>query len=452
MSVDLWSLFVPPALREIPDRFREARRIILFDVALLFWVPIYAVIFWGFGARYSALNTLLTGLLLLSNLVVFRLIGNISLGRHAFIGIAFYVYFTLSYLGGGTNSPAMSWFATIPLIAINLSGLRASLCWSAASIAACAILYLGGIPGVPLVDETTPESLKFLQASGLAGLVLCVLSFSLLFHRFEQNARKVLDEALIQARAADVVKNQFLANMSHELRTPMTAILGYAEMLQDEDRDDDLVEHAAGTILRNGRHLLEIVNEILDLSKIEAGKLSVELIPVSPTLAAEEVVSLLRGRACERNLELTLTTADDLPDAILSDPTRLRQILINLVGNAIKFTESGGVRVTIRSERAEPERLRLIYEVDDSGIGLTSEQIARLFEPFGQADSSMTRRFGGTGLGLAISQRLAELLGGRITVASLPGKGSTFSLNINVARLRPAEAGPASARQPASGA
>ncbi len=436
MSVDVWSILVPPPLREIPDRFREARRIVLFNAALLFWVPIYSAIFWILEAQYSALNTAFAGLLLLFNLLVFRLIGNIPLGRHGFIGIAYYVYFTLSYLGGGTVAPAMSWFATIPLIAINLSGLRASLWWSAASIFACTVLYLGGVPGIPLVNEVTPEGLRFLQVSGLSGLILCILVFSLLFHRFEQNARKVLDEALVQARAADVVKNQFMANMSHELRTPMTAILGYAEMLQDDDRDDDLVEHAADTILRNGRHLLEIVNEILDLSKIEAGKLTVELIPVSPRRAVEEVISLLRGRAYDRNLELTLTTFGDVPHRFLSDPTRLRQILINLIGNAIKFTESGGVGVAIRHEQAEPNQPRLIFDVRDTGIGLSPEQISRLFEPFGQADASMTRRFGGTGLGLAISQRLAGLLGGTIAVTSSLGNGSTFSLKIDLERLR----------------
>lgn len=378
------------------------------------------------------MTVLIAGCLLVLCLTIFRWTGSLTLGRHAIVTIAYFVYFILAYLSDGTASPALAWFATIPLIAVSLSGLHGSLWWSLASILAITILCAGGLPGIPIRNELTPEGMRFVQFSGFAGLVVCVLIFSLLFLKLEQHARKVLDEALIRAKAADVVKDQFLANMSHELRTPMTAILGYAEAIQDEDRDDELVDLAAETILRNGRHLLEIVNEVLDLSKLESGKLVVELLPVSPANIADDVIRLLRGRAEERKLDLSMEAIGPIPDTILSDSRRLRQILINLIGNAIKFTDTGGVRLVIRGDDFAPDRSRLIFEVHDSGIGLTPEQMSRLFKPFSQADPTTTRRYGGTGLGLAISQRLAALLGGVITVTSNPGTGSTFYLTIEL--------------------
>lgn len=435
MPACVWSILVSPALREAPEAFRDARRIVLFSAALLLWVPVYTAIFWFLGAPYSSLTVLIAGVLLILSLAAFRLCGSLTVGRQAIIAIAFSVYFVLAHLSGGTAAPAVGWFATIPLIAVSLSGLRGSLWWSFASILAIGMIYAGGLPGLPMMNELTSEGMRFLQFSGFAGLVACVLIFTMLFHILERNARKVLDDALVQARAADVVKDQFLANMTHELRTPMTAILGYAEAIQDRDRDDELIDLAAETILRNGRHLLEIVNDVLDLSKLDSGKLTVELLPVSPTSIADDVVRLLRGRAEERNLDLSVDAIGIVPETILSDSRRLRQILINLIGNAIKFTENGGVRLVIRGDDLAADRPRLIFEVHDSGIGLTSEQISRLFKPFSQADPSTTRRYGGTGLGLAISQRLAELLGGVITVDSIPGTGSTFSLEINLSRL-----------------
>jgi signal transduction histidine kinase len=431
MLAKIWPFLVAPTLREVPEAYRDARRVVLFSAALLLWVPVYTAIFWILGAPFSSLTVLLAGVVLILSLAAFRLSGSLTLGRQAVIAIAFSVYFVLAHLSGGTAAPATAWFTTIPLIAV---GLRGSLWWSSASILAIGIIYAGGMPGLPMKNELTPDAMRFLQFSGFAGLVACVLIFTMLFHILEQNARKVLDDALVQAHAADVVKDQFLANMTHELRTPMTAILGYAEAIQDQDRDEELIDLAAETILRNGRHLLEIVNDVLDLSKLDSGKLTVELLPVSPTNIADDVIRLLRGRAEERNLELSVETIGEIPETILSDSRRLRQILINLIGNAIKFTETGGVRLGIRGDNLATDRPRLIFEVHDSGIGLTSEQISRLFIPFSQADPSTTRRYGGTGLGLVISQRLAELLGGVITVTSIPGAGSTFSLEINLPR------------------
>ena len=248
-----------------------------------------------------------------------------------------------------------------------------------------------------------------------------------------QAANGALEKYSRLAESSARAKSQFLANMSHEIRTPMTAILGFAEMLLGEagiDRAPPQRVEAIRTIQRNGEYLLALINDILDISKIEAGKLDVERIRCLPVEVLSEVVSLMQARAAAKNLPLTLEYAGGIPEVIHSDPIRLRQILINLVGNAIKFTETGSVRVVARlvEDTGRPSLLRI--DVIDSGIGMRPDQIERLFTPFSQADSSTTRRFGGTGLGLTISKRLAEILGGSIAVRSQPGRGSTFSISV----------------------
>ncbi len=240
-------------------------------------------------------------------------------------------------------------------------------------------------------------------------------------------ANRELQHATRAAEAATLAKNAFLANMSHEIRTPMTAILGYTELLLSPEVSDSERLNGLQTIRRNGRHLLQIINDILDLSKIEAGKLEVEPVPCRPAQLLAEVQDLLRGKAEEKNLWLEIEGAGPLPELIRTDATRLKQALINLVSNAIKFTAHGGVRV-VASCAYEAEQLTLA--VIDTGPGLTPEQKARLFQPFVQLDSSATRQSGGTGLGLVITRRIAELLGGGVTLESEPGKGSTFRLSV----------------------
>lgn len=245
-----------------------------------------------------------------------------------------------------------------------------------------------------------------------------------------------LRTALEAAEAASHAKSQFLANMSHEIRTPMTAILGYADLLLEPGLSADEKTTHVETIRRNGSHLLTVINDILDLSKVEAGKMTVERIACSPGRILAEVASLMRARALKKSISLDVEFQGLIPEQIVTDPTRLHQILVNLIGNAIKFTESGGVRVVVRM--LDPPTLanpRIGFQVIDTGMGISPEQMAGLFKPFSQGDFSMARRHGGTGLGLAISKRFAEMLGGDITVQSTPGKGSTFLVTVRTGSL-----------------
>jgi signal transduction histidine kinase/CheY-like chemotaxis protein/PAS domain-containing protein len=229
------------------------------------------------------------------------------------------------------------------------------------------------------------------------------------------------------AEAGARAKATFLANMSHEIRTPMTAILGYTELLLDPQ--STAADHLNGlqTIHRNGHHLLQLINDILDLSKIEAGKLDVEHTPCYTRRVLFDVAELLKGKAEEKSLVLRIESDGPIPDVITSDPTRLKQALVNLVGNALKFTDQGAVRIVASCDRANQT---ISFAVSDSGIGMTPEQMTRLFQPFAQADAATSRRFGGTGLGLVITRQIAQLLGGDVAVRSAPGQGSTFTLSV----------------------
>jgi len=260
----------------------------------------------------------------------------------------------------------------------------------------------------------------------------------------EQVRQRTSDLVLAKeaAEGASKAKGEFLANMSHEIRTPMTAILGFADLLEEAlNGDDSPADQAAAdgtpsrkeclaTIRSNGEHLLGLINDILDLSKIEANKMSTERVECCPLQISEEVISLMRVRAIEKGLTLEARYEFPQPEIICSDPTRIRQVLVNLTGNAIKFTQEGVVDVAVRYHPLPTGPGHLEFEVRDTGIGMSAEQVTHLFRPFSQADTSTSRHFGGTGLGLAISKKLAESLGGDIRIESCPGAGSTFRFTL----------------------
>ncbi|MCE3233322.1 MAG: Signal transduction histidine kinaselike protein [Rickettsiaceae bacterium] len=240
-----------------------------------------------------------------------------------------------------------------------------------------------------------------------------------------KEAEKQLYEARENAERASLAKSEFLATMSHEIRTPLNGILGMAELLSHMELNEK-EDRYVNTILSSGELLLVLINDVLDFSKIEAGELELEKIPVVINTLLTEIVQLLSSRASENNVELVVKCPQDIPQSIMTDPVRLRQILINLVGNAIKFTKEGYVSVNVSKRYLEGNKIGLRFEVVDTGIGIPKDKISSIFEQFSQADSTTTRKFGGTGLGLAICKKLIALMGGKIGVGSIEGKGSTF--------------------------
>ncbi|MEM9277953.1 MAG: ATP-binding protein [Pseudomonadota bacterium] len=239
-----------------------------------------------------------------------------------------------------------------------------------------------------------------------------------------------LENAHGEARQADRAKSEFLANMSHEIRTPMNGVMGMAELLVKTDLSDKQ-RGFAEIILRSGNSLLTIINDILDFSKIDAGQMELDPAPFTLRYAIEDAAALVSAKVAEKDLELIVRIDPALPSNFIGDVGRLRQVIINILGNAIKFTERGHVILDVNGDVSE-ETARLEFSIEDTGIGISEEKIALIFEKFRQADESATRKHQGTGLGLAISSSLVELMGGEIVVESVVGEGSRFSFTIEL--------------------
>ena len=433
-----WRWFLPEG--QSPEQSDLAVRVLAFTLGMSIWSPISAIAYQMLGVRL-AVEILLVAVLLLAALPFVLRYGRCPLlCGNLLVALTLSTYTALALVTGGPSAPVAPWFVSLPIIAVFVTGARWGTLWTVLAMLIVSGLFAAREMGLRFPTPFPASSLGVLQWAALVRLVLFIAALTLVFKVLELRQRAALKAAMLAAQAADRAKSEFLANMSHEIRTPLTAIIGYTELLREGHYPAEMESigdrDALETIHRNGEHLLQVINDILDLSKIEAGRLDVELSMVAPRQIVADVVAMFEARAGAKNLSLESHCDVAVPDVIETDPTRLRQVLVNIVGNAVKFTETGAVRLDTKWQGPRMGPGRIEFTVRDSGIGMTQQELSRLFQPFSQADGSTSRRYGGTGLGLAICRRLVQMMGGTIEVESEAKKGSCFTVSLPVARTR----------------
>ena len=353
-------------------------------------------------------------------------------------------------LTGGAAGPGTPLFLGIPFMAAFLLGARAAAVAAVFVLAAIWTIYglgpagAGAVPGA--TASTTPDATPDAVGPIVVSIVIIVATlYSVLFETQSRRLAGRLRASLADAEAAraaavaaDQAKSRFLAMISHELRTPMNGVIGMADVLAATELDAEQRAHV-GVIASSGGALLSVINDVLDFTKMEAGHLDLADAPYAPSALLAQVAGIVAPEAAAKGIALRWTASDAVPDALFGDDAKLRQVLLNLAANAVKFTDVGSVSVSVR---VDAEGTDLVWTVEDTGIGIAPDKLALVFEPFQQAEADTTRTYGGTGLGLSISRQLTEAMGGTLGAVSVPGQGSTFT-----ARL-PLRAAPVAAPAP----
>ncbi|MCB9550606.1 MAG: ATP-binding protein [bacterium] len=361
----------------------------------------------------------------------------LAITSNIFVGMVYLTLTAVTLGTGGIGLAAPFALAVVPMLAILLGTLRASIIWTVLALAVPAVLaFLHAYDfHFPLAPDPGAMQKRFLVS--MAGIVVLLCLLSLLFDWLSRSALRDLSRvhgelnvARVEAQAANLTKTRFLANMSHEIRTPMNGVLNMLDLLRDGQLSDGQ-RRSVDIAHRSAQALLHLLNDIVDLAKVEAGAINLEHRPFSLERTAREVLEFFSLSAGGKGIELVFAKDDGAPDGVVGDGFRLRQVLVNLVGNALKFTPRG--RVTLRLASAADGGV--LIAVSDTGIGIGAEHLDRIFDPFTQADASSTRRHGGTGLGLAISRQLVEQMKGSLTAESVFGEGSTFTVRLPLARV-----------------
>jgi two-component system, sensor histidine kinase and response regulator len=425
-----------PVPAEHDERQQSAHRLLTYiclitSVFALLYMSVSLVI----GFRIGAILMFSCFVLLFAILGIFKAGGSFRLSANLYLACCFFVAdLGCSFFSGGLHSMVFPWFALVPIAGVLLFGnCPDTVLWFLLTCAVALAFGLAGMLGFRFPELYDLHYTIFFYTVCVSGLIMIFFFLALAFDYNRNLALKRMveqNQALQQARelaeAATRSKSEFLANMSHEIRTPMNAIIGFSGLCLKTGLNAKQLDYLS-KIESSAFSLLGVINDILDFSKIEAGKLAIERIDFSLEDVVNNIAGMIAAKAAEKELEIVSYIDAKIPLNLIGDPLRLGQALLNLASNAVKFTESGNILIKIVLLEQGARHCVLLFTVRDTGIGMSEEQISRLFAAFSQADTSVTRKFGGTGLGLAICKNLVELMDGRIEVESSPGAGSSFS-------------------------
>lgn len=432
-----------------PTDLRQTQLILISTIVLVVIAGPFALQYWSLGLPWMSVAVLTTMVLGLCDVALFKvkkdavLCGSIA---------TFCVYLLLlcsNITSGGFYDPNFAWFYVVPVMGMIVANQKMGWFWTAVILLTTWIFWMLPDWGVVLESKIAPEDHAGQSMANRISAILALSGLATAFLASQHSAEQKLRQALVllsveveerkeaegKAKAASKAKSDFLANMSHEIRTPMNGVLGMITLLLRSELSDGQREQAR-TVKQSAEALLTIINDILDYSKIEAGFVSIEAEPFDVRQCIEEVASLVRPTAEEKGLTIQCALPAPNKDQgafVVGDQGRIRQILMNLVGNAIKFTEKGSITIKLSWESKDNAEATLRFEVVDQGIGIAPDKLDAVFGKFTQADESTTRNYGGTGLGLAISKQLVERMGGSIGVESRPEEGSTFWFQVTMA-------------------
>jgi signal transduction histidine kinase/CheY-like chemotaxis protein len=420
--------FLPDELRNDAGTEVQAVRSIAFGLSMLFWVPVFVPIYYWLGSTRAALMVAIVGVAIVGAMWSLRITKSPIVTGNLLAGSVFAVLIALTCVTGGLGSVALWWLAAVPIIGLILCSVRSGVIWAVCCCLACVAFFAFASSNVSFPNDIGGDNQAWLDVAAVCGIILCAFTLTLVFHVSEANVRRDLETARDASQQASRAKSAFLANMSHEIRTPMNAIMGMTDLVLDTDLKHEQREYL-NVVQQSSDALLVLLNDILDFSKIEAGKLELAHKPFDLHESLGDIVKAMAVRAHQQGLELVCEIPHDVPRVVVGDQGRLRQVVVNLVGNAIKFTDQGQVVFVVQCGSRSATDTWLNFTVSDTGVGIPANKQQVIFELFEQADTSTTRRFGGTGLGLAISAELVRMMGGQIGVESEVGRGSTFRFN-----------------------
>jgi len=407
------------------EEHRWVRVVLVSGLLFLFFGVAWSVWFFGYGEIEVAGFMLASILVLPAVFMMTRSLAALRVGVQVWLLTLLTSISLANMLTGGLAGANVITFVAVPLAALVLAG-RTAWIWGLLTAGVMAGFEIARAGGFTFPTAVPREYLEADQIWTWGAAMALLIGLSAYYERERLRAARLLREARDRAEEASRAKGEFLANMSHEVRTPLHAIIGMLDLSLADGRADPEGQERLAQAKASAVSLVRVIEDILDLSRMEAGQPSLHPAELELRPALEEVLAPLVPMARQKGLELAWSVAPELPARLRGDAHRLRQILLNLVGNALKFTERGRVAVRVRQAAADAARVRLEVEVEDTGIGVPPERQQAIFEPFVQADGSTTRRFGGTGLGLTIARRLVEEMGGEIGLESAPGRGSTF--------------------------